>query len=563
VSRLRRPNVVWLLVDSIRTYPTDADNRGKLRFMEEFGAESVEFAHCVTTAPSTIMSVTAMMTGLPAYFIARNYDDFRFDNRHYESLPNVLKRHGYASLAFLRGQETRLKFRNLMDPVPESLWPDHLRHGLKWSNEDLLLLLRRVLDAGVPRPAFLFFHFNPATRNEKREMLVDDAVDENVRTAHRMLREAGFTPDDTITVVCSDHGFPDPSKGMTSEWEEKHRLTHDLVLTDDNILIPMYLQVPGIRPRRIDRPIGSMDIFPTILEMAGVPGLPEIRDSIVGESLAPVLRGEAEGPARRFFRCDARLMLQTGRATALRGADYKYIRFHDDFRVESGARASTDGEVLLDLRADPGEVTNLLDGGLSEEAGAALAEARDEFQRTEARAVEFQVRYLLARQPRIFERLSRRAASARVLLAFEPGTAGFSEIGVAAVSRALPDAGIELLGETGTEAGGEGHASGSDRTGFDLALVFVQDSGSEVAARLRSEAGERRAREVLVVDCNFNSSARRDRYWYYRFRAFGERMRLVSREPSLVLDTLRRGAFVLWRQALRRLGRWDRWDLED
>ena len=84
------PNVVWILVDSIRTYPTDQDLRGKLPVMDQFGKESIEFANCVTTAPSTIMSITAMMTGLPAYFLARNYDDFRFDNRLYTSLTSAL-----------------------------------------------------------------------------------------------------------------------------------------------------------------------------------------------------------------------------------------------------------------------------------------------------------------------------------------------------------------------------------------------------------------------------------------------------------------------------------------
>lgn len=155
------PNIVWLLVDSIRTYRTDADVRGKLPVMERFGADSVEFTTCVTTAPSTIMSVTAMMTGLPAYFLARNYDRFRFDHRHHACLSDVLKQHGYASYAFLRGPETRLKFKSLLDLVPRRFWPGYLRHASKWRNEDLNALLQRVLAEPVPRSVFLFFHYNP------------------------------------------------------------------------------------------------------------------------------------------------------------------------------------------------------------------------------------------------------------------------------------------------------------------------------------------------------------------------------------------------------------------
>ena len=140
-------NIVWLLVDSIRNYPgEDGDIRGKLPFMERFGRESVEFTTCVTTAPSTIMSITAMMTGLPAYFLARNYDDFRFDGGYRHCLSAILKEHGYSSWAFLRGMETREKFKNLLHPVPRTYWPKGLRHGAKWRNADLDRLLDRVLD---------------------------------------------------------------------------------------------------------------------------------------------------------------------------------------------------------------------------------------------------------------------------------------------------------------------------------------------------------------------------------------------------------------------------------
>ena len=136
------PNIVWLLTDSIRNYPgEDGDIRAKLPFMQRFGRDAVEFTTCVTTAPSTIMSVTAMMTGLPAYFLARNYENFRFDSGYGHSLAGVLKGHGYSSWAFLRGMETREKFSTFLDPVPRRYWPKDLRHGTKWRNADLDRLL--------------------------------------------------------------------------------------------------------------------------------------------------------------------------------------------------------------------------------------------------------------------------------------------------------------------------------------------------------------------------------------------------------------------------------------
>ncbi len=568
------PNIVWLLVDSIRTYPTDADVRGRLPYMEAFGNEAVEFTHCVTTAPSTIMSVTAMMTGLPAYFLARNYDDFRFDNRHYHSLSNVLKRHGYASYAFLRGQETRLKFKNMLDPVPQALWPSHLKHGLKWSNQDLNELLREVLKTDVPRPAFMFFHFNPQTRNESKELIVDPDISQRVADAHASLIRAGFTRDNTITILCSDHGFPDPAKGMTSEWEAKSRLSHDLVLTDDNVLIPMYIQAPGCESRRIDRPMSSLDLFPTLLDLARIPDTESIKASIDGESLAVVVRGEQPpSQARRYFRCDARLMLQTGRATAIRSQRHKYIRFHDEHRLPVGVAASPEGEVLIDLEVDSDEERNILlttprPAGTDE----ILARFRDEFQASEARAVEFQVRYLLASQPDKQLAGGGETGDPRILLMFEPDTAGFAEIGTRAARRTYPggrfhlltsDAGADSSGdsmrhiyETGRAGKLEAPSLGGER--FDLLMAFVQDPESEVARQLIRLSESFRATRRLVVDCNFNV-LRSNRYWTYRLRSLAERLRLAAREPSLLLSNLRTGLRVVRRQVLKRLGRWDRW----
>ena len=85
------PNIIWVLVDSVRSYHSQGDDRGKLPFMDRFGEHSVEFLNVVTSAPSTIMAVSAMMTSLPSYLIARNYDDFLFDNQYFSCLNDILK----------------------------------------------------------------------------------------------------------------------------------------------------------------------------------------------------------------------------------------------------------------------------------------------------------------------------------------------------------------------------------------------------------------------------------------------------------------------------------------
>ena len=155
-----KPNIVWILTDSVRTYPTDADDRGKLPMMDRFGEESVEFLNVVTSAPSTIMAISAMMTSLPSYLIARNYDDFMFDNKFFTCLNDILKKNGYFSMAFFRHMHPREKFHNLFDFVPHKYWEPDLRHGQIWSNTDLWKVLKNFLRDEIPQPVFLFIHYN-------------------------------------------------------------------------------------------------------------------------------------------------------------------------------------------------------------------------------------------------------------------------------------------------------------------------------------------------------------------------------------------------------------------
>lgn len=566
-----RPNIVWILVDSIRNYPTspELDHRGKLPFMEEIAPLAVEFETVVTTAPSTIMSVTGMMTGVPAYYLARSYDQFRFDSSYFYSLGNILKRHGYHGYAFLRGTETREKFRTFLDMVPRELWAEHHRHSDKWKNEDLLLLLENVIEAEPTRPSFMFFHFNPQTGSN-----VDPDIDDRVRTCWKMLNDAGYTPENTIFVLCSDHGFPDPTKGLTTEWEQKTRIPHDLVLTDDNILIPLYLVHAGLGPGKVPQPVSSLDIFPTLLELAGVPGRDEVEQVIEGRSLLPVIRGEGE--PRQFFRCDNRLMLQRGRVTAIRSSRYKYLHMHDDYRPAEVGPTDAEGEVFLDLVADPAESENLLRKRMSPDAEQALEEHRRSFRESEQRALAFQINYMLGQfTDGEHDRLAERADIRNVLLVVEPDAAGFGRIGAAAVSQLYPDAAIDLLVDAPTAqtlgsgawtvheyAAGASAAPGSvmrtaSGDGFDIVFTFVRDPDSGEARGAARLAQKVPARKHILLDSNFNPQ-KGNKYFRYRLRVALDRLRRIPSEPEIALSVARSAAFIVRRAVLRRLGLWER-----
>ena len=156
--------------------------------------------------------------------------------------------------------------------------------------------------------------------------------------------DAGPARDRTIVVLWSDHGW---------HFGEKEHL-HKFTLWERSTRVPFLIAAPGMpRPgAATPRPVGLLDLFPTLVDLCGLPLPPELD----GRSLAPLLEH-----AERAW--DAAVLTTHGRGNhALRDERWRYIRYADG------------GEELYDHAADPHEWTNL--AGRPEHA-ATLARFRD------------------------------------------------------------------------------------------------------------------------------------------------------------------------------------------
>jgi choline-sulfatase len=143
--------------------------------------------------------------------------------------------------------------------------------------------------------------------------------------------------DDTLLVVTSDHG-----EGLGEHGEA----THGFFLYQSTLRVPLLLRGPGIAPgTRLPVTARTVDLFPTVLDFAGVPVPQGLKPS--GRSLAAALQGrqrpreeaayaESLLPLIHFGWSDLR-MLREGR--------YKYIE---------APRAE-----LYDLETDPGELHDI------------------------------------------------------------------------------------------------------------------------------------------------------------------------------------------------------------
>jgi len=109
---------------------------------------------------------------------------------------------------------------------------------------------------------------------------LDDCIGELVAT----LKELGLEKD-TILVFTSDHGDMLHSRGQMKKQRP----------WDESIRVPFLLRYPaatGAKGRKIDMPINTPDIMPTLLGLSGI----DIPDTVEGTDFSSVVTGKTEPP---------------------------------------------------------------------------------------------------------------------------------------------------------------------------------------------------------------------------------------------------------------------------
>lgn len=154
-------------------------------------------------------------------------------------------------------------------------------------------------------------------------------VDAQVGRVLAALEESGHG-NDTIVVLWSDHGWHLGEKaisGKNSLWERSTR-------------VPLIIAGPGVTSgQRCAQPAELLDMYPTLLELAGLPR----RDDLEGISLVPQLRA-ASTPRER-----PAITTSNQGNHAVRSERWRYIRYADG------------SEELYDMQVDPREWRNLID----------------------------------------------------------------------------------------------------------------------------------------------------------------------------------------------------------
>ncbi len=171
-------------------------------------------------------------------------------------------------------------------------------------------------------------------------------MDENIGRLLAALDDTGLSSN-TVVIFTSDNGGLATSEGSPTcnaplaegkGW-----------MYEGGTREPFIVRWPGVtRPgAQVDTPITSPDLYPTLLEMAGLDPLPQ--QHCDGVSLVPLLRGAASLPREGIFWHYPHYGNQGGTpGSSVRWGDHKLIEFFEDGRLE-----------LYDLREDVSERRNL------------------------------------------------------------------------------------------------------------------------------------------------------------------------------------------------------------
>ncbi len=273
--------VVLISVDTLRSdhLPTYGYKGVETPALDALARDAIVFEHAYSHCPLTLPSHLSILTGLtPAQHGVRDNLGYRLDADAHPTLGRVLKGRGYATggavSAYVLRRATGVAdgfdaYDDAVGSGEPGLAASLVRRAGAETARRALAWLRTVED----RPFLLFLHlyephapYEPPEMQRRRygntydgEVAAADAVVGDVVAA---LKRDGVY-DRALVVFLSDHG-----EGLGDHGEQEH----GILLYREALQVPLLVKLPGAARggTRIDRPVGLVDVLPTVLGVVGV-----------------------------------------------------------------------------------------------------------------------------------------------------------------------------------------------------------------------------------------------------------------------------------------------------
>lgn len=428
-ARKDKPNVVFVLADQWRAqasgYAGDPNLKGRTPHLDRLAAESTNFTHAVSCCPVCTPYRASLLTGqyplrnglflndvclgtratsLAQAFARAGYDTAYIGKWHLDGhgrsayIPPERRQgfgywkvlectHDYNRSPYYAGDDPTMRFWEGYDVAAQTRdAQDYLAARAK-SDKPFLL----VLSWGPPHNPYetapeaykkLFeadrLTLRPNVPPERAEATRRDlagyyahiaAMDTCLGNFLETLEETGFGRD-TLVVFTSDHGDMLGSQGQVRKQKP----------WDESVRVPLLVRLPGEarKGRRVDAPVNTPDLMPTLLGLCGIP----VPSSVQGDDWSAVARGAAS-PA------DNAVLIQCpspfGEWTRARGGrEYRGVRT----RRHTYVRDLNGPWLLFDNETDPYQLDNLagkpehaaLQARLESELHRLLVQTGDDFQ---------------------------------------------------------------------------------------------------------------------------------------------------------------------------------------
>jgi arylsulfatase A-like enzyme len=242
--------------------------------------------------------------------------------------------------------------RAVEDGTPFYLYMSHYAVHAPWEKDDRFY--GRYVDAGL-------------SEADATYASMIEGMDKSLGDILANLRRHGIA-DDTVVIFMSDNGA---AKNVRQNAPLRG---HKIDPYEGGVRVPLLVKWPGVAgPGSVcDGCTMVEDLFPTLLEMAGVDAPKSVSSPVDGVSFVPLLKDPSRRTEPRLLVWHYPHTYDRPPYTAARKGDWKIVYFHEDRRLE-----------LYNIAQDIGEQRDLL-AGRPDVAGSLIEDLRRFLVETEA-----------------------------------------------------------------------------------------------------------------------------------------------------------------------------------
>ena len=377
-----RRSVVLIVVDTLRQdrmglYGADRDTTPHL---DRFAENAVVFDEAYSTSSWTMPAVASIMTGLyPTSHAMTEVDRVLPDDA--VTVAEIFREAGYGTAAVV--SHSFVAAEHGMDQGFARFDSENAKgHDDISTNEvtDLAIAELERFAEDPETPFFLFVHyFDPhfnyrdhgdidfappragrldgkqtygdirAIRHDmtpEERAFIMDLYDEEIRHTDEGIGRLFATMErlglmeSAVTVFTSDHG---------EEFIDHGKIGHRKTLYDEVVLVPLLIRYPDATPGRIETPVSTASLAPTMLALAGLPADPLTPQL---PSLVDVIEEESGETGTVYFETEKTVRMRGQSTTA---ENFHGIRYGNWKLIENRETGETE---LYDLVTDPLEKTN-------------------------------------------------------------------------------------------------------------------------------------------------------------------------------------------------------------